>query len=295
MQKRDNDSMSSKSLVSCGNCKASPRANASRFMSCGLCKQISYCCKECQTVDWPRHKSACKAERNKQTNQVTLSDATAFKDIENLISNGSDLNKRSGRDENTLLLITNTSGFVKCVNLLLQHRADPNIANKDNAIPLYVASQNGHDACVSALLRHGADPNIAIKYNITPLSVACCNDHVACVPALLQHGADHNIADSVNITPLYLACENGNDNCVSALLQFRADPNIATNDNLHLYILHVRMATMYVYQHYYSTEQILILLITVMLHLYPMHVYQYCYSMEQTQILLIKIILHHYP
>ena len=36
---------------SCENCKRSPRVNAPPFMSCGLCKKVSYCCKECQTID----------------------------------------------------------------------------------------------------------------------------------------------------------------------------------------------------------------------------------------------------
>ena len=66
--------------------------------------------------------------------------------------------------------------------------------HKDNETPLYTACQNGHDVCVSLLLQHGADPNIANKDNDTPLLVACCYDHKICVSLLLQHGADPNIA-----------------------------------------------------------------------------------------------------
>ena len=98
-QKDTSNSISAKQLVSCGNCKVSPRVNASPFMRCGLCKQISYCCKECQTVDWQRHKAKCKTDRDKRTKHAScfeianrinsssaiLSEADFFKKIENMI------------------------------------------------------------------------------------------------------------------------------------------------------------------------------------------------------------------
>ena len=65
------NSISSKHLVSCGNCKGGPRVNVPPFMRCSLCKQILYCSKVCETVDWPRYKATCKAERDKQTKSVS--------------------------------------------------------------------------------------------------------------------------------------------------------------------------------------------------------------------------------
>jgi len=40
----------------CGCCAASLSKNAA---SCGRCKQVRYCSKECQTKDWKRHKQGC--------------------------------------------------------------------------------------------------------------------------------------------------------------------------------------------------------------------------------------------
>ena len=229
MQQKDTHSISSNLLISCGNCKINPLVNAPPFMRCGLCKQISYCCKECQTVDRPRHKVACTAERVKQTNPAPsletvrnisssdmLSEEDNLKYIEKLISTRSDLNsKQLVDDENTLLLVASDYGYVKCVNLLLQLGANPNIANKDNIKPLFIACENGHDVCVSVLLQHGADPSIANKDNETPLQITCHKGHDVCVSALLQHGADPNIAAKDNATPLYIACQNGHQIHVS--------------------------------------------------------------------------------
>ena len=46
----DNHSTTATSIVICGHCKQIPTLQ---------CKQITYCCKECQTIDWPKHKSEC--------------------------------------------------------------------------------------------------------------------------------------------------------------------------------------------------------------------------------------------
>ena len=96
----------SESSLTCGNCKEKTRVNAPPFHSCGACKQISYCCKECQTIDWPKHKSLCKTQRDEQSNSISslgtpsvtpilLSDDDCLVEIEKCISNGKDLNEVS--------------------------------------------------------------------------------------------------------------------------------------------------------------------------------------------------------
>ena len=71
------------------------------------------------------------------------------------------------------------------VSILLQHGADPNIANKDNATPLFLTCLKGHDVCVSTQLHHGADPNIANKNSATPLYAACYKHNNKCACVLL--------------------------------------------------------------------------------------------------------------
>ena len=70
-----------------------------------------------------------------------------------------------------------------------------------------MASRQGHDKCVSLLLQHGAGPNIADKSNITPLYIACQKSHDICVSVLLQHGANRNIADKSNNTIIHSMSE----------------------------------------------------------------------------------------
>jgi hypothetical protein len=46
-------------LARCGAREEHP----SHFKSCAACRIPVYCCKECQSEDWPSHKAACKAAR----------------------------------------------------------------------------------------------------------------------------------------------------------------------------------------------------------------------------------------
>ncbi len=49
-------------LASCNAREAHP----DHFKSCAACRKVEYCCKEHQAEDWPAHKAACKATRNKK-------------------------------------------------------------------------------------------------------------------------------------------------------------------------------------------------------------------------------------
>ena len=58
----------------CGGCQR-PETRAKPLRRCGRCKSISYCCKACQTHDWPSHKQSCRAvQPEKEPNIVVRSD-----------------------------------------------------------------------------------------------------------------------------------------------------------------------------------------------------------------------------
>ena len=238
MHRKDINSKASNYVASCGNCKESPSVNAPPLTRCGLCQKISYCCKECQTIDWPRHRVMCKATRDKQTKRVPsletahnissstyLSEVDILKSIEDLISARTDLNVQLDNDENTILLGATSYGYVKCVDLLLQHGADPNIADKDRTTPLHLTCVKDYDVCVSLLLQHGADPNISDKHNMTALYIACQSGHYKCALLLLQAGASVDSQDIYGQTPLYTASVVGQLKCVVVLVEHGADVN----------------------------------------------------------------------
>ena len=121
-----------------------------------------------------------------------------------------------------------------CINetatLLLQHHADPNIADNNGITPLIAASKNGCAKIISTLLKASADPTIADNNGQTPLIAASGKGHDGIISTLLQAGADPNKADNNGRIPLIAASEKGHNGIVSTLLQAGADPNKADNN-----------------------------------------------------------------
>jgi ankyrin repeat protein len=81
-------------------------------------------------------------------------------------------------------------GHTRVVDVLLRHRADPNLAIHDGFTALYMASQHGHTRVVDVLLRHGADPNLpkTVEPYSVPLEIAATNGHAETVERLLEGG-----------------------------------------------------------------------------------------------------------
>ena len=120
------------------------------------------------------------------------------------------------------------------VKLLLDAKADPNIADKLGNTPLYRAVSWNHLEAAQVLLAAKADPNPPIS-NVTLLNMAVNRTNVAMLEALLQHGAKPN-AETVNgdwagepkprWTVLHLAAYKANTDVVPALMKAGADPSL---------------------------------------------------------------------
>ena len=75
--------------------------------------------------------------------------------------------------------------------LLLDHGADPNLANSFGGTPLMVAAGEGHEALLKLLLARGADPGYAEPMSLqTAFHFACRNNHISCATALIDAGCD---------------------------------------------------------------------------------------------------------
>jgi ankyrin repeat protein len=73
---------------------------------------------------------------------------------------------------NTPLHLASSTGSDTKVNILLKHRADPNITNNIGNAPLHEAAQMGHLYVVKLLLGSGAKPDLRNKHGDTPGGVA---------------------------------------------------------------------------------------------------------------------------
>jgi len=108
----------------------------------------------------------------------------------------------------TALMLAADQGHVDTVNLLLQHRASPNLQNRRGGTALMLASFNGHLEVVTELLMAGADVNAKSINGYTALMQAVIKrteTAVQIINSLLYQKADINAQDIDGYTALMKA------------------------------------------------------------------------------------------
>ncbi|HIX19567.1 MAG TPA: ankyrin repeat domain-containing protein [Candidatus Akkermansia intestinigallinarum] len=135
----------------------------------------------------------------------------------------SDINESAGNGF-TPLIIASGTGAISSVQVLSALGADPDKCDADGTSPLQAAFES--DAytpeIVRCLLEHGADPNLANKRGLTPLHKAVGHGNATCVSLLLRHGARIDRADKAGMTPLMYAAARADEPIVRTLLDNRA-------------------------------------------------------------------------
>ena len=121
------------------------------------------------------------------------------------------------------------------VDLLLKHKADPNLRDKvkekESETALHLAARYGNQSAVELLLKYKADPNARTDSGITPLHWAVQTTRVeGIVDLLLAHNADVKAAKNDGDTALHWAAAQSLTNVVAKLVQKGADINACGKD-----------------------------------------------------------------
>ncbi|EYU22671.1 hypothetical protein ABFS82_02G101700 [Erythranthe guttata] len=121
-------------------------------------------------------------------------------------------------------------GDIELLKFLLTKDVDVDLQS-DAGTPLIWAAGHAQQESVEVLLEHKADPNIKTEDDITPLLSAVAANSLPCLELLIKAGAIVNIAAG-GATPLHIAADGGNPEIISCLLQAGGDPNAADEDGL---------------------------------------------------------------
>jgi ankyrin repeat protein len=105
----------------------------------------------------------------------------------------------------TALMYAAQSGYLDTTQLLLQHGADVNAANRQRKRPIMMAAFHKHANIVCCLLKFGADVNAVAHDGFCALMLAAHNDDYALAQLLLEHGADFTVKDSNGHNALFKA------------------------------------------------------------------------------------------
>ncbi|XP_040920180.1 ankyrin repeat and SOCS box protein 2-like [Toxotes jaculatrix] len=139
------------------------------------------------------------------------------------------INKRTERGESALLVAVSRD-HMRCVHMLLENGADPDIANYDKETPLYRACERNSAAMVAMLLNHGASVNTHCIQGWTALQEAVVRNNVEICEMLMKAGAKHNLTNKYGLSPLFSAAQNGQLASLRFLLKHGADVNSQAAD-----------------------------------------------------------------
>ena len=128
-----------------------------------------------------------------------------------LITNGADMNAKSGRKEWTPLYRAIFSKRWEFTELLIAKGADVNLSNKDGTTPLHrAAGERGQKEIVELLIAKGADVSAKTDNGVTPLHSAARGGQKEIVELLIAEDADVNAKKDDGLTPLDWAIREKN-------------------------------------------------------------------------------------
>ncbi|XP_006127534.2 ankyrin repeat and SOCS box protein 18 isoform X3 [Pelodiscus sinensis] len=113
------------------------------------------------------------------------------------------------RELTTPLCITARHGHAACLRHLLFWRADPNVAPGGRSA-LHEACEGGHTDCVELLLEHKANPNLLSDDGLAPLHLCTDQNTLGCAKLLVKYGAMVELpSEASQETPLHTAARHG--------------------------------------------------------------------------------------
>jgi ankyrin repeat protein/N-acetylneuraminic acid mutarotase len=146
-----------------------------------------------------------------------------------LLEGGADPNCLD-REGYSPLLRAVISGLQPSVELLLAHKADPDVGRPEAGwTSLHEAVERGNTGIAEALVKGGAAVNAKDKNGWTPLVVAIMRGQREVAALLLANKADPNARDKEGSTPLHYAVGNRKPELAELLLTHKADPNERDN------------------------------------------------------------------
>lgn len=131
----------------------------------------------------------------------------------------------NGADADEELRNAVTADDPERVGYVAAHGGHVDAHDGESYTPLINSARFGFDAVAKVLLEHKADPNIADRSGWTPLMYAAWADDPALVGQLVTHGAKLEARDNDELTALAIAAQNGKRKATEALLAAGADVN----------------------------------------------------------------------
>jgi len=149
-----------------------------------------------------------------------------------VITNGADVNAKSGRKEFTALYWAIFRGRREFTELLIAKGADVNLGIKDGTTPLHQAASRGQKEIVELLIAKGADVNAQTDARLTPLHYVggSAVGSMEVAELLIANGADVSAKNEEGWTALHFAVSGGHNEVAELLIAKGVDVNAKDDD-----------------------------------------------------------------
>ena len=121
-------------------------------------------------------------------------------------------------------------GYKAIAEVLLAHKADVNIRDRNGATPLHLSARDGFLSVVELLLTNGAEVNAPADNGQTPLHYAASDSRTSVMELLFAHKADVNARARDGTTPLMTAVLYSQAGAARLLMEHGANVNAARTD-----------------------------------------------------------------
>ena len=131
----------------------------------------------------------------------------------------------------SMLLFAAYYGNYEICKILLEAKANPNLAKEDGFKALHLAAINGHEKIIKILLSKNIDVNVATDKGYTALYLAASYEHFEAMKILLEHpGIKVNkITQENKSLPIHISSSLGNVRYVKLLLEKKSHINSLDN------------------------------------------------------------------
>jgi ankyrin repeat protein len=142
---------------------------------------------------------------------------------------GANLNAADETGRTALHWAANIPGSAAAMKVLLDHRAQPLVKDRDGLTPLHIAARSADADAVAVLLRDDVAADVADYFGVTPLHLAAAAGgpaagHVTAM--LVEAGAQVDPRDDFGVTPLLAATRANRPESIQVLVAATADPNL---------------------------------------------------------------------
>ncbi len=170
--------------------------------------------------------------------------------INELISNGADVNIKNNRQETSAHLSAEYNDSAAVLKILQKNGADLNAKDIVGDTPMDKAISNNNFTSFKYLLKQGIGFNNVNNYGYTAIHQAVCNKGekgIKILKFLAKHGVELNIQDEWGQTPVHLAAFHNNVKALKYLVKHGVDLNahkISGTTALHLAVFHNNVESM---------------------------------------------------